>query len=113
MKTGIPYSHARTSAMRYSHYLIVLLGILTAFGPLVTDMYLPTLPSMTVYFGTSQSMVQMGLTTSMAGLALGQLLFGPTGGAWGAIRGTASNLRAGECRASAGCRRCRASRWLP
>lgn len=77
MKTGIPYSHAKTSAVRYSHYLIVLLGILTAFGPLVTDMYLPTLPSMTVYFGTSQSMVQMGLTTSMAGLALGQLLFGP------------------------------------
>src|SRR5699024_6575314 len=71
------YSHAKTSAVRYSHYLIVLLGILTAFGPLVTDMYLPTLPSMTVYFGTSQSMVQMGLTTSMAGLALGQLLFGP------------------------------------
>jgi len=77
MQTGIPYSHAKTSAARYSNYLIVLLGILTAFGPLVTDMYLPTLPSMTVYFGTSQSMVQMGLTTSMAGLALGQLLFGP------------------------------------
>ena len=77
MQTGIPYSHAKTSAARYSNYLIVLLGILTAFGPLVTDMYLPTLPSMTVYFGTSQSMVQMGLTASMAGLALGQLLFGP------------------------------------
>ena len=77
MQTGIPYSYAKTSAARYSNYLIVLLGILTAFGPLVTDMYLPTLPSMTVYFGTSQSMVQMGLTTSMAGLALGQLLFGP------------------------------------
>ena len=77
MQTGISYSHAKTSAARYSNYLIVLLGILTAFGPLVTDMYLPTLPSMTVYFGTSQSMVQMGLTASMAGLALGQLLFGP------------------------------------
>ena len=31
MQTGIPYSHAKTSAARYSNYLIVLLGILTAF----------------------------------------------------------------------------------
>ena len=31
MQTGIPYSYAKTSAARYSNYLIVLLGILTAF----------------------------------------------------------------------------------
>ncbi len=71
------YSSARRSAERYNGFLIVFLGFLTAFGPLVTDMYLPTLPSMTGYFGTSQSMVQLGLTTSMIGLALGQLFFGP------------------------------------
>ena len=40
-------------------------------------MYLPTLPSMAEYFGTSASMVQLGLSSSMAGLAIGQLLFGP------------------------------------
>ena len=27
-------------------FLLILLGMLTAFGPFVTDMYLPTLPSM-------------------------------------------------------------------
>ena len=57
-------------------FLLILLGSLTAFGPLVTDMYLPSLPSMTDYFGTQASMVQLGLTSSMIGLALGQLFFG-------------------------------------
>ena len=58
-------------------FLLILLGSLTAFGPLVTDMYLPSLPSMTDYFGTQASMVQLGLTSSMIGLALRQLFFGP------------------------------------
>lgn len=52
-------------------FLLILLGSLTAFGPLVTDMYLPSLPSMADYFGTQASMVQLGLTSSMIGLALG------------------------------------------
>ena len=64
--------------MRNSAFFIfVFLGMLTAFGPFVTDMYLPSLPVMTRYFDTSISMVQMGLTSSMLGLAVGQLLFGP------------------------------------
>ena len=50
-------------------FILVLLGMLTAFGPFVTDMYLPSLPSMGEYFSTSSSMVQLGLTTSMIGLA--------------------------------------------
>ena len=51
--------------------------MLSAFGPFVTDMYLPTLPSMADIFHTSASLVQMGLTTSMLGLAVGQgFLFG-------------------------------------
>lgn len=63
--------------MRYKIFLLILLGMLTAFGPFVTDMYLPSLPSMTSYFNTNVSMVQLGLTFSMLGLAVGQLLFGP------------------------------------
>lgn len=58
-------------------FMLIFLGTLSAFGPFVMDMYLPTLPEMTGYFGTSSSMVQLGLTTSMAGLAVGQLFFGP------------------------------------
>ena len=57
--------------------------MLTAFGPFVTDMYLPSLPAMGEYFNTSSSMVQLGLTTSMIGLAVGQIFFGPLSDRYG------------------------------
>lgn len=58
-------------------FLFLFLGLLSAFGPFVTDMYLPTLPAMAEYFSTGAAAVQLGLTFSMLGLALGQLVFGP------------------------------------
>ena len=58
-------------------FTLIFLGMLTAFGPFVTDMYLPTLPAMTGFFHTTSSQVQLGLTASMIGLATGQLFFGP------------------------------------
>ena len=58
-------------------YIFVALGLLTAFGPYVTDLYLPALPGQAAYFGTSAPMVQLGLTASMLGLAFGQLAIGP------------------------------------
>ena len=64
-------------------FLLILLGALTAFGPLVTDMYLPSLPSMMNYFDTNSSMVQLGLTSSMIGLAIGQIFFGPLSDKYG------------------------------
>ena len=66
-----------------SLFILVFLGMMTAFGPFVTDMYLPTLPAMSEYFSTSSSMVQLGLTTSMIGLAVGQLFFGPLSDKYG------------------------------
>lgn len=63
--------------------MLVLLGMLSAFGPFVTDMYLPSLPAMGDYFSTSSSMVQLGLTTSMIGLAVGQIFFGPLSDRYG------------------------------
>ena len=62
---------------KYEIFLIIFLGMLSAFGPFVTDMYLPTLPSMTEVFHTTTALVQMGLATSMLGLAVGQIFFGP------------------------------------
>lgn len=64
-------------------FLLILLGMLTAFGPFVTDMYLPSLPAMGQYFNTTSSMVQLGLTTSMIGLAVGQIFFGPLSDRYG------------------------------
>lgn len=72
----------RTST-RYYIYLIVFLGLLSAFGPFVIDMYLPALPEMTEVFRCDSATVQLGLTFCMVGLALGQLLFGPASDKYG------------------------------
>lgn len=64
-------------------FILIFLGALSAFGPFVTDMYLPTLPTMTGFFHTTSSQVQLGLTASMIGLAVGQLFFGPLSDKYG------------------------------
>ncbi|QCD45536.1 multidrug effflux MFS transporter [Campylobacter mucosalis] len=58
-------------------FLLLFLGALSAFGPFVIDLYLPALPLISHSFHTSASMTQLTLTTSMAGLAIGQLFIGP------------------------------------
>ena len=68
---------------KYLVYLYLLLGVLAAFPPLVTDMYLPALPVMTAEFQTTASAVQMSLATCILGLAVGQLVFGPLSDKWG------------------------------
>ena len=56
---------------------IFFLGFLAAMAPLSTDMYLPGLPQMTTEMGVGASLIQLTLTMSMAGMAIGQLLAGP------------------------------------
>jgi DHA1 family bicyclomycin/chloramphenicol resistance-like MFS transporter len=63
--------------------LILILGALSAFGPLSTDMYLPALPRLARDFGARPSVIQLTLTTSVLGLALGQVLAGPISDALG------------------------------
>ena len=63
--------------------LVLVLGVLTATGPLATDMYLPAFPQITGDLGTSESRVQLTLTAMMLGLAVGQLVIGPMSDAWG------------------------------
>jgi DHA1 family bicyclomycin/chloramphenicol resistance-like MFS transporter len=57
--------------------LIVILGALSAFGPLSMDMYLPGLPALTKDLGASTSTGQLTLTGCMLGIAAGQLFIGP------------------------------------
>ncbi|PYE50185.1 multidrug effflux MFS transporter [Paenibacillus barcinonensis] len=57
--------------------MALILGTLSAFGPLSLDMYLPALPALADEFGSSASYAQLSLTACMIGLALGQLLAGP------------------------------------
>jgi DHA1 family bicyclomycin/chloramphenicol resistance-like MFS transporter len=62
---------------------LIFLGMMSAFGPFITDMYLPGLPSMVEDFHTSEAMVQLSLTMGMIGLAVGQVFFGPMSQKWG------------------------------
>lgn len=57
--------------------LIIILGTLTAFGPMSIDMYLPGLPSMASDLAAPVSAVQMTLSSFFIGMALGQMFFGP------------------------------------
>jgi MFS transporter, DHA1 family, multidrug resistance protein len=66
--------------------LVVLLGALSAFGPLSMDMYLPGLPSMARDLSAPAWAAQLTITTSMLGLATGQLVAGPISDALGRRR---------------------------
>ncbi|SCA55961.1 Multidrug resistance transporter, Bcr/CflA family [Candidatus Terasakiella magnetica] len=60
-----------------SFLFAVILTALVAFGPISTDMYLPSLPAMKVDFGATVSQVQLTLSIFLAGFAVSQLFYGP------------------------------------
>ncbi|SDI80354.1 MFS transporter, DHA1 family, bicyclomycin/chloramphenicol resistance protein [Pseudomonas flavescens] len=57
--------------------LLLILGALSAFGPLAIDFYLPSFPALALAFDTDTEHVQLSLASYFAGLAIGQLLYGP------------------------------------
>lgn len=57
--------------------LTALLGLMTALGPLSTDMYLPSLPAIGAAFDASTSRTQLTLSLFLAGFACGQIVYGP------------------------------------
>ncbi|MFF5173355.1 multidrug effflux MFS transporter [Micromonospora sp. NPDC000089] len=66
--------------------LVLVLGSLIALGPLTIDMYLPALPAIVDDLQTTSAAVQLTLTGTLAGLAVGQLLIGPLSDAVGRRR---------------------------
>ena len=57
--------------------LTIILGALAALAPLSMDMYLPALPIMHGDFNVEPSLIQLTLTMTMAGMAVGQIAAGP------------------------------------
>ena len=55
----------------------LLLTALVAFGPVSTDLYLPSLPAMIEAFGTDVAQVQLTLSVFIGGFAVSQIIFGP------------------------------------
>ncbi|SFI89806.1 MFS transporter, DHA1 family, bicyclomycin/chloramphenicol resistance protein [Pseudomonas guineae] len=57
--------------------LLLILGALSAFGPLAIDFYLPSFPTLARVFATDVEHVQLSLAAYFVGLAMGQLAYGP------------------------------------
>ena len=57
--------------------LTVLLALMTALGPLSTDLYLPSLPAIARYFNATSGQAQLTLSAYLIGYALGLPLYGP------------------------------------
>jgi DHA1 family bicyclomycin/chloramphenicol resistance-like MFS transporter len=70
--TSAPAPHTE----RY-YRLALILGALTAIGPLAIDMYLPSLPTIARELGATAAAVQASLAAYYIGIAIGQALYGP------------------------------------
>lgn len=63
--------------------MVLILGALSAFGPLAIDFYLPAFPAMAQAFATDEKHVQTTLAAYFLGLSLGQLAYGPVADRFG------------------------------
>jgi len=57
--------------------IVILLGSLTALGPLSIDMYLPAFPSIAGELHTDISRITLSLSVYFFGVSAGQLIYGP------------------------------------
>ena len=62
---------------------VLILGALSAFGPLAIDFYLPAFPAMAQAFLTDEKHIQTTLAAYFLGLSLGQLAYGPVADRFG------------------------------
>jgi DHA1 family bicyclomycin/chloramphenicol resistance-like MFS transporter len=67
-------------------WLPVVLGMLTIFGPVSVDLYLPSLPQLRDDLQVAPSLAQITLTACLIGLAAGQLIVGPMSDRFGRRR---------------------------
>ena len=63
--------------------MTVVLGLMTALGPLSTDMYLPSLPAIARAFDASTASTQLTLSLFLLGFACGQVIYGPVADRYG------------------------------
>jgi DHA1 family bicyclomycin/chloramphenicol resistance-like MFS transporter len=66
--------------------MIVVLGLLSMFGPISLDLYLPALPQLADDLKSSPSAAQLSITACLLGLAVGQLVAGPLSDRFGRRR---------------------------
>ena len=66
-----------TPPKRNSFFLIVILGLLSAIGPLSIDMYLPGFPAIAASLKTTVAEVTLSLSSFFIGISVGQFIYGP------------------------------------
>ncbi|GIJ68829.1 multidrug effflux MFS transporter [Virgisporangium ochraceum] len=66
--------------------LLLILGGITAIGPVSIDAYLPAFPQIADDLHASESAVQLTLATFLVFMAVGQLTLGPLSDSWGRRR---------------------------
>ncbi|MCU1618362.1 MAG: Drug resistance transporter, Bcr/CflA subfamily, partial [Modestobacter sp.] len=83
--TGVSLPDPRIDKPKTARTALTL-GAFVALGPLTIDMYLPALPTITTELETTSAAVQLTLTGTLVGLALGQLILGPLSDTFGRRR---------------------------
>ncbi|MGE0846231.1 MAG: multidrug effflux MFS transporter [Flavobacteriaceae bacterium] len=63
--------------------LTALLALMTALGPLSTDMYLPSLPAIARALSASEAEMQLTLSVFLVGMAIGVIGYGPLSDRYG------------------------------
>jgi MFS transporter, DHA1 family, multidrug resistance protein len=74
---------AAIATVRHRTRLLIVLALLTTFGPMSMDLYLPGFPAMATDFGTDTSSIQLTMSTCFLGLGLGQVFWGPLSDRYG------------------------------
>ena len=75
MTTVVHPGDSLSSRQRFVY--VIVLGALTALGPFSVDLYLPAFPLVEADLNTTVAAVQLTLTATAIGFALGQLFVGP------------------------------------
>lgn len=72
-----PAPSRSAAPFRSAFRFILLLGLVDAFGPLGIDMYLPAFPQIEQSLNAPTGSAELTLALFLAGLGVGQILFGP------------------------------------
>jgi MFS transporter, DHA1 family, multidrug resistance protein len=91
--------------------LTAVLALLVAFGPVATDMYVPSMPEIGRLLGADAAEVQLTLSSYLIGFAIGQIFYGPISDRYGRKPVLLIAL-AVFCGASAACSAAPTVEWL-